>query len=361
MTEGFFFSVLGALARQCGAPAVPPGVEWECLGALVARHGAGPVFSHYYGACDEIPEPLRKRWRDVLMTVLLVNERALKATVKLTDMLREEGIPAVVLRGMGLIHRAYPEPYLRTMQDVDILIESAAGETVVPRLAGRGLSPIKRLRGQFVYRIDETDIEIHWSFLTPKRYRGIADFDTWVRSGVPVSTPQGDLTCLSLENEFIEILCHAFVHHELDAVQGLVDIGRLMSMGTLDWSQVRSWAEETATGRMFRFVTAYVTHLLQLDIDPAATGLDAPLPVHCDDLFESYRAMITDQDGRIHFLRRKRNLLFMAERPSTKLKQLIRFFGRRDLRSFAELVFGRERFARSRKHVGVEKRIQGGG
>lgn len=360
-TDLFFFNVLGALAADREPPEIPGEIDWERLAGLVAQRGVGSVFSHYYGKHEAVPEAMRRSWRDVLMSVLLLNERGLKATIKILRMLEEGGIRAAVLRGMALIHGVYPEPYLRAMQDVDLLVESTCGDRIVPCLESHGLSPAKTLRGQFVYRVDETDVEIHWSLLTPKRYRGIADFDAWLDSAEDRTTPHGGIRCLRVNDEFLDLVCHAFVHHELDTVQGLVDIGRLMVTGEIDWEYIRRWCGEAHTGRMFRFVMAFVDYLFELGVDMGSIGFDAALPRSFEAVFDAYTAVLADRDTAGRFLRRKGNLLFVAEQPFTKLKQVIRFFGRRELKSFLSLVRGPAKFAEARRHVGVKKRAYGSG
>ena len=344
----FFFDVLGALAGDREPPVLSSETDWSGINRLAVRHGVAGVFSHYYGQNDQVPLTFRRSWKDSLMSVLFLNERSLKATVKVLRILEMENVPVVVLRGMALAYTIYPEPYLRAMQDVDLLIKSDSKERLLRSLSKHGFDPSKRLRGQFVYQINGTEIEVHWSFLTPKRYRNMADFDKWIDTSKVVSNQFGNLRCLSAENELLELVCHSFIHHELSSVQSLIDMARLLRSTDIDWVYVRSWCEGAGISRLFYFTLTYVDHLFDLNVSLPSGFSERLITKDRVALFDAYTAVLIDADNRWHFLRRKRNLLHVAERLSTKLKQLIRFTGDRELKSFSQMFFG------DGKHAGIE-------
>jgi len=54
-------------------------------------------------------------------------------------------------------------------------------------------------------------------------------------------TNDGLIYCLPREQELISVVAHAFIHHELDSLMPLIDLGLLMSDPDLDWDFVVAW------------------------------------------------------------------------------------------------------------------------
>jgi hypothetical protein len=335
----FLLLVLRNFVAGKPAPEIPDGLNWNRLDMMIAADNLMPLFSHLYAKSPRVPGADRPgRWQRTLMGVLHHNLRALKTTVELVRILREENIPAVVLRGLALAHTVYPEPYLRPMRDVDLLVPADIHGEIVGRLEKHGLKPVQSLRGQFVYVINETSIEIHWSFLTAKRYQQAADFGEWIRAGRPFRTPEGELPGLSPEHELLDLVCHAFIHHELDSLQPLVDIGLFVRRNPLDWSYLADWCRRASMLRLFRLTMAFADHLLELGLAEPIAALDAPLPRDADRAFEAYEGWLFGEDSRSRLLCRKRNMLFAAERPLVWWMQFFRFFRRDEFLKFARLT-----------------------
>jgi len=320
-------------------PEIPDGLNWNRLDMMIAADNLMPLFSHLYAKSPRVPGADRPvRWQRTLMGVLHHNLRALKTTTELFRILQEEHIPAVVLRGLALAHTVYPEPYLRPMRDVDLLVPADVHGELVGRLEKHGLKPVQSLRSQFVYVINEISIEIHWSFLTAKRYQRAADFGEWIRTSRPFSTPEGELPGLSPEHELLDLVCHAFIHHELDSLQPLVDIGLFVRQNKLDWPYLADWCRCASMGRLFRFTMAFADQLLELGLAEPIAALDAPLPRNADRVFDAYTGLLFGNDSRARYVRRKRNMLFAAERSMAGWMQFFRFFRRDEFLKFTRLT-----------------------
>jgi len=61
-------------------------------------------------------------------------------------------------------------------------------------------------------------------------------------------------------------------------------------------------------------------------------------PKKGDKVFEAYASRIFEEDLWINFVRRKKNLLFIAERPTVKLKQLLRLLNLKETSEFLSLI-----------------------
>ena len=118
------------------------------------------------------------------------------------------------------------------MKDVDILIPSNYRDKLFDSLKKYNLLPLKKLRSQFVYIIDGIVFEIHYSYLTPKRYKYSANFNRWIYSRTPVLTSEGVIYRLKLEDALLDTILHVFIHHELDRfLQIKVWIGTIFLTG----------------------------------------------------------------------------------------------------------------------------------
>jgi hypothetical protein len=101
--------------------------------------------------------------------------------------------PFVLLKGADYARRLYPEPTLRPMQDIDILVPAARFAAVCARLHEAGLvqrfegSPTHRVAwfGESVFDLGDVTLEVHHSFLP--RARHPIDYDAVWRRRVPVA------------------------------------------------------------------------------------------------------------------------------------------------------------------------------
>lgn len=319
----FLCRVLGGFIKKSGPPTQPVGMDWPRLEQLAAGNRVMSIV-HYALGANGVPHDISQRWNRMAIGTELHHARARGAILKLFQILECEGIPAVVLRGMALAQWLYPSPALRPMVDVDILIAPAARHTLPGILKKYGFPPPLVLRSQLAYQIDGVVFEIHWSFLTPKRYRDTVKADDWLATRRPLPGWEAGVFGLSPENELIELVCHSFIHHEMNSLLPLVDIGLASCLDGLDWGYVSDWCEQRSVGRLFWFTIAFVDALFSLGLSQKAASAGVRFPTHQERTLEAYRAPLFSRDTRMHFLARKLNLLRMAETPMIKLRQVIR-------------------------------------
>ena len=322
--QDFLFHVIRSFITKTGFHDIPDNLNWERLNRFVVRHKLGQIF--YYALDQEtIPFKLHRHWRNQSIDTLVCFTRALKATVKLFTILENEGIPSVALRGIALAEWIYPEPSLRPMHDVDILIPGYEKNNLVKRLKKHGLTPFKILRSQYVYIVDGTLIEFHWSYLTPKRYRNLSVFDRWIENRRLLNTSEGNIYRLRSEDGLLDLICHVFIHHELDRILQLVDIGLFIFHQEIDWPYIEKWCEIASMTRLFCFTLSYVDYLFQLALKEKVSIFDPSYLSIDKELFKSYESILFKKDALDSFLIRKKHMLYVAENYSTKIKQIIRF------------------------------------
>lgn len=340
----FTFDVLRHFVTGAPKPDVPDHLDWDRLERIVDSNKLTPIFRHALDA-GQIPPPTLEHWDRTTIRTVLENTRIARAAAKMFSIFAEVGIPAVALRGLTLAHTVYPDAALRPMRDVDILVPSSAGKLIPGLMMSHRLKPERILRSQFVYRIDGATFEIHWRLLTPKRYRFATGFEQWLDSRRIVEMPQGTISCLAPDNEILGLVTHAFIHHELGELLSLVDIALMMTHSKVDWPYIDAWYRKAFLTNMFQFTFAFVNHLFDLGMETRPKMFVRTSPHRAANLFEAYTAPLFGEDALLHYLRRKRNLVYAAEPLPTKMMQLLRFFTADEIRPLGRIV-RRRRFSR---------------
>jgi len=122
--------------------------DWDALANTLKTHRLGPLL-HWqckqYGIAP--PAPIRR-----LLAGLYAREKPLskaqsEALTVIAQALEAEGIEPVILKGGALAHTVYPEPALRPMEDLDILVAPERLEQARQALSRQGFqapAPVNR-------------------------------------------------------------------------------------------------------------------------------------------------------------------------------------------------------------------------
>lgn len=332
-------SALGDYARsRSPITRIPADVDAEALRRWVEAHGLEGLFHRARDEGGRL-EKVLAGWRQKAMGQLLANLRALRATSRLFVLLEAARIEAAAMRGVVLAHRDYASPEERSMRDVDLLLHPASRPAVLEVLHRAGHAPGERLRSQDVVRIDGVVMELHWSLLTAKRYRGCVDAAQWLHSRRPFRTPEGRLYTLSAEYELIGLILHAFVHHELSIFKQLLDIALFMTRPDLDWGLMAAWCRRARVGRMFALSLHLVDALFFLQTEVYRSHF--PLS---PSVAGRVQAWIEPFFGRMAwggYLQRKGNMLYAAETPVRAFRQCLGFFSAAELSDLRKRYLGR--------------------
>ncbi len=180
------------MLQRLGGGAWPPkdGPAATRFVEAAVEHGLLPLLLHEE-ACPPAVAAALERYR---IWESLFRRRAEKlggAVRDLTALLDPE--PLILLKGADYAQRLYPEPMLRPMQDIDILVPAARFAAVCARLHEAGLvqrfegSPTHRVAwfGESVFDLGDVTLEVHHSFLP--RARHPIDYDAVFRRRVPVA------------------------------------------------------------------------------------------------------------------------------------------------------------------------------
>lgn len=337
--ERFVLDAAGAFVRGGRAEDVeaPAGLDGNRVAQIVHINNIGPVV-HYLFRERGFPLPGMDAWGQVRMRVLFANVQKLRLAVRIFGILDRAGIRSVGLRGVTLANLYYPEAALRPMKDLDILVDADAGPGILAAMAAAGYETTNRLRSQLVYVIDGVEIEIHLSLLTAKRYRAAFDSRLMLDARVRVETAEGIVYRLPVEQELIELVAHAFVHHELQGFTRIMDIALVMARPGIDWEAIGRWCRDARLSNMYLFTLSLADALFETGNDAFRRHISAKLPFGADRLFASYGKLYFGGDNVLHYFCRKRNMFYVAERPGVKLNQFWRLFSASHFREMKQLI-----------------------
>ncbi|MHB8844967.1 MAG: nucleotidyltransferase family protein [Nitrospirota bacterium] len=337
--ERFVLDASGAFVRggKTGDTEAAAGLDVSRIAQIVHINNIGPVF-HYLFRERGFSLPGMDGWGQLRMRVLFANIQKLRLAVRIFGILEKAGIRSVGLRGVTLANLYYPEAALRPMKDLDILVDADAGPGVLAAMSAAGYETTNRLRSQLIYVIDGVEIEIHLSLLTAKRYRAAFDSRLLLDARVRVETAEGVIYRLPIEHELIELVAHAFVHHELQGFTRIMDIALVMARPETDWKAIGRWCRDAQLSNMYLFTLSLADALFETGNDAFRRHIDAKLPFGAGRLFSSYGKLYFGGDNLLHYACRKKNMFYVAERPGVKLNQFWRLFSASHFREMKQVM-----------------------
>ncbi|XOF33677.1 MAG: nucleotidyltransferase family protein [Candidatus Electrothrix sp. YB6] len=96
---------------------------WDDLLEQAEAHGMAPLLHrHCTAAGIALPDNFLRRLRLLCLRHRQTNLLLTKALGRILALLESEGFPVLVLKGAALCHTQYPEPGLRPMRDIDLLL-----------------------------------------------------------------------------------------------------------------------------------------------------------------------------------------------------------------------------------------------
>jgi len=233
--------------------------DWSPLEQLVKENRiAALLYWHSQQGHIALPKPAELQ----LATWYIRNRKVATARDHwlsiLTDKLNEAGIEHAYLKGTALCHLIYPTPYIRSMDDIDILIDQERNNDVYQLLVELGVSvkmpttnkelgchqwPIATVYHDGI----KFDLEIHIRVLS-RRIGGYGFMSDFRDSLIPFSVDDQTRYALSHE-DFLITQLHRFKH--LTEIFRLIDITDIAAYleryaDQMDWDRIykqHSWIQ----------------------------------------------------------------------------------------------------------------------
>lgn len=271
-------TLLDLLRAFPGAPEVVrrvvSGADEEKLVRDASRHGlAGLVRHELQAAGATLSAGPAEYLRRQAMANAAIAIRVKRLLMETLDALAGEGITPVLLKGVGLAQRLYPEPFLRATSDVDLLLDPADMQRAQQVMARLGLSPKKEAddyyphayRHHLSFAGAKGMVELHFRLMSAY---GIAWEAKEPLERSELATFEGrSVRYLRAEDELVYLALHA-ANHLLQRVAWLYDCKLLIrQVHALDWSQVIEVARRSGMPSAMFYA---------LDVSREAAGADVP-------------------------------------------------------------------------------------
>lgn len=165
---------------------------------------------------ERLPDPVQREFRQSVARARYANLRVLEAYRRLVPALNRSTIPWIILKGMPLACRLYPDPVCRPARDIDLLVLPHARAEVERLLLdlGYGRAPSGLTDYHVTYRRAASGsddlVELHWAIEAPSD--GAPATDALLAARVPCETPAGVVWVAAAAPER-DLLVRHYVRH----------------------------------------------------------------------------------------------------------------------------------------------------
>jgi len=204
--------------------------DWTRFALLARHHGIGPIlFRALHERADDVPAEWLQIFKAEYVANAFHNQLARASVDEIGAVLSSEQIPVILMKGAALLRTLYDDQGLRTLCDVDLLVEEGDVERADSALQARGMKlPVSeevgsRCHYSLVYCWQEprtVPVELHWRIF--ERYRPyVFDLEAVRAQAQPVPGMPSGVLVMSPEHE----LAHLCMHLERHAItyRSLID------------------------------------------------------------------------------------------------------------------------------------------
>jgi len=252
-------------------------VSWGQLCDAALRHGVGPLLYTKLKErdADDIPYPLLRSLEGQYFASLARNTLIYHELGAILELLRSEGLQAILLKGAALAGTVYPNIALRPMSDVDLLIRVhdlprvqemliARGYTFFPdhaREFDRSFGRAKMFTRQAPYPLS---VDLHWRLLEWPRGQPATLLTEWLWSNA-LERRVADIPALVLspEGEVLHLTSH-LAKHRWGRLLWFYDIAQVLQYyeNELDWDTILAKAREFEILKALQVTLARTVELL---------------------------------------------------------------------------------------------------
>jgi hypothetical protein len=251
---------LGALVSQQISPEDVPQEAWPEIIGTALSHGLAPMLLWVtkQTAPGLVVEPL---WTPVIRMTRKAGIQyvALDAARKrVSAALAAAQIPSLWLKGIALAHTIYPQPVLRSMSDLDVLVPFEQRENARQVVAGLGyhfqdtggqlLRPTEALQHSLTHHYqlnsDSVTLELHFRLLGGFDELISPENQTWFWTQTLSIPDDPDFTILQPEAHLLYLMAHLSLQHkeEDSLLRQYFDLHQLVKSTDIDWDKTVEWA-----------------------------------------------------------------------------------------------------------------------
>jgi hypothetical protein len=237
------------------------------------REGLAGLLHHRLRTCGRLAmlDPLSlQRLGSLYYLTVQANLRFLSALHEIAD----QGVPFVLMQGAALLAETYPDPGLRPLSDIDVLVHPRNREHLVTSLQRIGFRPTSVSGGPFRRGPILVDVHTHLDGaerIRARRFLFSTDLDSVYRACRRVGWEGLDLLCLDRCDQVVYLTVHA-IKHNLERLIWLADLQRLVAgWQSAEWEKLRLHARLLGQEKVVP-VLAYLRQALFGMRTPAVCG-----------------------------------------------------------------------------------------
>jgi hypothetical protein len=237
--------------------------SWDALPQMAEQHGMAPlVYYHLREAGINIPTAVNRILKSAYLTHRLANRERMAALGEIATLYRQSGIAMLALKGAALANTIYPDPALRCMCDLDLMVANNRGDdarellkqigfdvhetaSVQPRPLSHHYPPaIRNHNGVGVM------VELHHHLYSVSKLIPSVTLDQLLSNAISFNMGNNRIDTLGPE----EMLWHAYIHAvgRLQLVERfrLIHVADLVGIvetyaGQIDWQQFKHQYAQT--------------------------------------------------------------------------------------------------------------------
>ncbi|MGF1549999.1 MAG: nucleotidyltransferase family protein [Sphingomonadaceae bacterium] len=234
----------------------------------LARHGCDHPRLH------ALKSLRRQSWAKSEMLILLAEEVLVK--------LRRAGIPTLVSKGLPLALEYYPEPALRPMNDIDVIVPYDAAVAASRLLQDEGFRPVtgdvesmRPIRhALMMIHPRRGEIDLHWHVLGECHSRG-ADEHFWA-AALPFAVGGAQTSRPGASDLLLHAMAHGLDWNPVPPMRWIADAAMILRAGEeIDWRRIEGFGARHDLARRLSLATGYLRRHFGLDIPAEALSRES--------------------------------------------------------------------------------------
>lgn len=276
--------IFDALHLDCNLPSADSVAQmqpedWAFLCDIEKLHRLGPML-HRRLSGFAVPEAVSDQLKASQRRHAMRSLNIYRELVNVTRILNDAGIASIALKGGYLARFAYPDPGLRPMRDLDLLIRPERAVDAFELLKARGYAAVNDAKPEAYFAErrhlpplvgpEGLHVELHHRLISEDHLAFSADFDEtlWTRS-VRREIAGTPIVFLRPEDLLLHLCIHATHEHRLNVGPlALADVALLVGTHEIDW---QDFVARAAVGNWQRSVLSLL-HLARLHLGAAIPG-----------------------------------------------------------------------------------------
>lgn len=241
ITVAYLMSLLASVIKQECPPSAPSDLNFEDLFKLASQHSIANIA--YYGLAKLDPLPPAEtlsRFKSSCYAALLQEARQEVEVRKLLAAFEEQQIKCMPLKGY-IIKHLYPEPDMRTMGDIDILIDKNQLKKARDIMLSLNYIEGQPLLYHDIYYKNNVDIELH-NALVPKKDGVLSAYFSTVWQRARLIIGNNYKYEMSVEDNYIYMIGHMAKHFKETGIgiRYILDIWvyKKYYMDQIDWNYI---------------------------------------------------------------------------------------------------------------------------